>query len=45
MTKKEAEQIAQDFINKKIEESVDGIIVNYIIQQLPSNVLKGEING
>ena len=37
MTKKEAEQIAQDFINKKIEESVDGIIVNYIIQQLSSN--------
>ena len=37
MTKKEAEQIAQDFINKKIEESVDGVIVNYIIQQLSSN--------
>ena len=37
MTKKEAEQIAQDFINKKIEESVDGIIINYIIQQLSSN--------
>lgn len=37
MTKKEAEQIAQDFINKKVEESIDGIIVNYVIQQLSSN--------
>ena len=38
MTKKEAEQIAQDFIKEKIEECVDGIIVNYILQQVSLNI-------
>ena len=38
MTKKEAEQIAQDFIKEKIEECVDGIIINYILQQVSLNI-------
>lgn len=38
MTKKEAEQIAQDFIKEKIEECVDGIIVNYILQQVSLSI-------
>lgn len=38
MTKKEAEKIAQEFITKKVEEYVDGIIVNYILQQVSLNI-------
>ena len=38
MTKKEAEKIAQEFITKKVEECVDGIIVNYILQQVSLNI-------
>ncbi len=38
MTKKEAEKIAQEFIAKKVEEYVDGIIVNYILQQVSLNI-------
>ncbi len=38
MTKKEAEQIAQNFIKEKIEEYVDGIIVNYILQQVSLDI-------
>lgn len=38
MTKKEAEQIAQDFIKEKIEECVDNIIVNYILQQVSLDI-------
>ena len=38
MTKKEAEQIAQDFIKEKIGECVDNIIVNYILQQVSLDI-------
>lgn len=34
MSKKEAEKIASDFINKKIEENADNIIVSYIINKI-----------
>ena len=37
MTKKEAEKIASDFIDKKTEEDVDNLMVSYIMNKISSN--------
>lgn len=37
MTKKEANNIAQNFIDKKVQENVDNFIIDYVFKKLSSN--------
>ena len=37
MKKKEAEKIATEFIDKKVEENVDNLMASYIINKISSN--------
>lgn len=42
MTKKEAEKLAVDFIDKKVEENVDHIIISYVINKILLNTKESE---
>lgn len=42
MTKKEAEKLAVDFIDKKVEENVDYIIISYVINKILSQTKESE---
>lgn len=42
MTKKEAEKLAVDFIDKKVEENADHIIISHIINKILSQTKESE---